>query len=164
MKSFVDYGIALETFVRNTPRPAATRTYYAYKFGEVREFKNSDEAMKFSPLVDFVIELHGLAKWNAEVIRLEHLQKETWLADLRAELSNLSDQEFQEQYETAASLENSHDEIADVMIMAYKAREEIDATVAYELMQHQMLQLEIEHAALVQKIVDLREKMIMAKR
>ena len=125
MKSYADYGIALETFVRNSPRPVATRTYYAYKFGEVREFKNSDEAMKFSPLVDFVIELHGLAKWNAEVIRLEHLQKEAWLADLRAELSELSVQEFDDLYKDTDSGMDSPDEIADAMIDAHR-------TMAYE--------------------------------
>lgn len=51
-----------------------------------------------------------------------------------------------------------------VVLQKSPTREQIDATVEYELMQHQMLQLELEHSVLVQKIVDLREKMILAKR
>lgn len=39
-----------------------------------------------------------------------------------------------------------------------------EAAPSYEDLQHQMRMLELEHAELVQKIVDLREKMILAKR
>ena len=125
MKSYADYGIALETFVRNNPRPKVTRTFYAYKFGEVHAFKSQAEALKFSSLVDYVLELQDSVNWNAEVIRLEELQKEAWLADLRAELSELSVQEFDDLYKDTDSGMDSPDEIADAMIDAHR-------TMAYE--------------------------------
>lgn len=95
--------------------PVPFFVFYAYKGGKVEEFLFEDEAKQFSPMVERVCSNQGeIDDFLEEYSQIKNIAAETFIAELRKSVPELSDEQFQCIWGEA--WENSHsygyDEVA----------------------------------------------------
>ena len=117
MKDFYEYGAELREFLANTPKPDQTAKYFAMLNGEVREFPNKTEALKFSKIVEKVSDEEPRRAWDKKKNELAMKQLSAWETALRLEFKYLTNKQFARLFNFAERREEnqSHDDIAYMM-------------------------------------------------